>query len=105
MGVKGKTNNPAGRPKGAKQVYSEQIKMIIGKHFMDIKEGNTCELEKILNELSVEKENKINLKDKITIAYDYFKMIAAPARDTGEVQEEERIKSALFNKFLNKENS
>lgn len=101
MAVKGKTNNPKGRPKGARNKYSEEIKEIIAKHFLVVNEGNTTELENILHELKMSTENKISQKDKVAAAYDYFRLIAPPARDEGEIEQETQIKSALYNKFFN----
>ena len=99
---KGHTNNPNGRPKGARNKYSEEIKEIISKHFLVAETGDKTELECILNELKMSTENTISYKDRISLAYDYFRLIAPQARDEGEIEEEGRIKSALYDKFFNK---
>ncbi len=100
---KGHTNNPNGRPKGAKTIYTEQIKTVLANHFIESKDGANSELENILHELKMSTENKLSLKDKISASYDYFRIIAPQARDTGEIEQETQIKSALFNKFFNKQ--
>jgi len=104
MGLKkGMTNNPNGRPKGMRVVYSDKIKGIVAKHFLEAEEGKQTELEKILNELSMDTDNKMSMKDKISAAYDYFRLIAPQARDEGDIEDESRIKNALYDKFFNKD--
>lgn len=100
---KGSTGNPNGRPKGARNKYSEEIKEIIARHFLVATEGNKTELECILTELKVATDNKISYKDKISLAYDYFRLIAPQARDEGDIEDESRIKNALYDKFFNKD--
>ena len=97
---KGKTGNPNGRPKGAKSIYTAQIKEVISKHFLEAAEGKKSELEKILEAISVDSDVNMSYKDKISASYDYFRLIAPQARDEGEIEQENDIKNALYDKFF-----
>ena len=99
---KGSTGNPNGRPKGAKSIYTAQIKEVISKHFLEAAEGKKSELEKILEAISVDSDVNMSYKDKISAAYDYFRLIAPQARDEGEIESENNIKNALYDKFFNR---
>ena len=99
---KGSTGNPNGRPKGAKSIYTAQIKEVISKHFLESKKGEKSELEKILEAISIDSDAKMAVKDKISASYDYFRLIAPQARDEGEIESENNIKNALYDKFFNR---
>ena len=102
MGLKkGMTNNPNGKPPGVRSRYSEKIKEVVARHFMESDERGMCELERILNELKVDSKNDIDLKDKLKLAYDYFRLVAPQAREESEVEAESQIKNVLYNRFFN----
>ena len=109
---KGVTNNPNGRPVGAENKASASVKSIISDFMIedDNSLGKHSQLRLVLNALKLDPE-KFNGKGvvselsdldiyKINTSIKYLRFIAAFARDEGEVETENNIKNALYEKFF-----
>lgn len=96
----GQTNNPDGRPKGATNKASANTKDIIANFYLSNKDGNPSQLEKILDELRLDKTNDLPLDYKINTSFKYLRFIASLARDEQEVESENKLKNALYEKFF-----
>jgi hypothetical protein len=101
---KGQTNNPKGRPVGAIGKASKSVKDAIASFYIgEIGEDQKTELERILNELSLNNTNnskELSKEYKITTSLKYLRFIASFARDEGEVETENKIKNLFMEKFL-----
>jgi len=97
---KGQTNNPNGRPAGAVNKASANTKDIIANFYLSNKEGEKSQLEQILNELRLDNKNNLAIDYKINTSFKYLRFIAALARDEQEVETENNLKNALYEKFF-----
>lgn len=109
---KGQTNNPNGRPTGAENKASASVKSIIADFMIedDKSTGKHSQLRLVLNALKLDPE-KFNGKGvvselsdldiyKINTSLKYLRFIAPFVRDEGEVETENNIKNALYEKFF-----
>ena len=97
---KGQTNNPNGRPTGAVNKASANTKEIIANFYLSNKDGNPSQLEQILDNLRLDKVNDLPIDYKINTSFKYLRFIAALARDEQEVESENQLKNALYEKFF-----
>lgn len=97
---KGQTNNPNGRPVGAVNKASANTKEIIANFYLSNKDGNPSQLEQILDSLRLDIVNELPLDYKINTSFKYLRFIASLARDEGEVESENQLKNALYEKFF-----
>lgn len=109
---KGQTNNPNGRPTGSGNKASASVKDIIAKFMIDddISAGKHSQLRLVLNALKLDPDkfngksfvNELSDLDiyKINTSLKYLRFIAPFARDEGELDSENKIKNALFEKFF-----
>lgn len=97
---KGQTNNPSGRPIGALNKANSAVKQMIADFYLGGSNETNPELGKILQELSIDKENKLSLEFKIEMSYKYLRFIAAYARNEQEVEDENKIRNLFIEKFL-----
>lgn len=109
---KGQTNNPNGRPVGAVNKASASVKEIIADFLLtdDDKINKNAQIRLVLNALKLDPEKfggenivtGITEEDmyKINTTLKYVRFIAAFARDEGEVESENQIKNALYEKFF-----
>lgn len=109
---KGQTNNPNGRPVGAVNKASASVKEIIADFLLidDDKLNKNAQIRLVLNALKLDPE-KFNGESvvtsfteedvyKINTTLKYVRFIAAFARDEGEVESENNLKNALYEKFF-----